>query len=368
MTKFIVLASAVIATVGCHKYLPAPPPTWVEHSSAGLPKFKLVKVLTGNLDWVGPNNDFVVRVAPASEHNKNTPNDPLPVGFSRNRGYGSSYFGASHVVWTAEKTSPMAERAYFDSKGHIALYPESQAIQINDGRKKVNIVPLVIRTDTVRYYQGNRAIYASDRKTGAIRKVYDTHEAPGDYIAKGDLLFFLDGLADGTVNLVRIDPVGDARIIYHGTDGYRTEIFHVSDDEKVTMHFGKTFCSIDPNGKSTVVPNASFDLGHFKFKGADYLVGFTFYSNSEFQDGVNSAAIWNKSGEPIKLSALCPEFQKAIVRVKQMYIGKVMSSNNGLLAVEMSGTNPVPEDKLHHVLDQMEQINRVYILKAIDQP
>ncbi len=318
----------IALTFACSK----PPPPGTTNDLSGLPRFELVKVSTGQLLQIGPNDE--VLTGETGAYNSFQVQVPWldPMDFTRPlRALDRVHFGNGPEKITNDR--------FLDDTGKSQLYLTAHNIVEIVNGERIALLPIRIPSSKHRYFRGPHGIYAGHRNTGSIEKIFD-HEVVTSVSARNDQLFTVVASADGSTEVIQFGVGVKPKSIHKGNS---CKISNISPAGSVIIQEGQEFVCIDQTGKSQMIPNANFEVTEFLYQGKSWFVGFRRIMSSDNKVLNSYPAIWNSKGETVPLIKLCPELDGKITRLQNMHIAKIMTNSNGLIAFEMSGSNPNPE-------------------------
>ncbi len=363
-SRYVLIAFSLSLICGCSR--PSPPPGTGTDLS-GLPRFRLVQVISGQLIQIGPNDEVVTSQVTGPYHSYTTRIPAL--GPSRGENWLESHPNESKLqVHQGDKTSFMDRNMFLDDLGIVQPFLTQDNIVETVGGRRIALQPIAIPSTKYRYYSGSHGIYVSSRLTGKLEQIYD-HEVKDSVSGRSDVLFATTATKDGLTEIIRFGTAIRPKSIYKGVD---CKVLNIGQDGSVIAVDGNQFVRISSEGIIQKIPNAKYDVCNLKFRDKNWLVGFRVVTSSDKKTINSHPAIWNDRGETIALIKLCPELEGRITRLENMHQAKVMSNSNGLIAIEMSGSNPNPEYKVGgpNPGNMMDRIYswQTYVLKAIDQP
>ncbi len=330
--KVTFLLVSLALTCACSK----PPPPGTTNDLSDLPRFELITVISAQLLQVGPKNEVLTNNSgPSTSYQAIV--SPIDIReYLRPVSQPKMFQDQLHVD---NKGEQVGQNMFLDESGKLQPYLQTGIVaEFVDG-EKVGLRPLRIPSSKYRYFVGRQGIYAGNRASGKIEKIFDNQNITS-VSGRNDLLFTAIDSPLGYSEVFRFGVGIKPKSIHQGV---LCRIANIGLNGSVTIQDAQDFICVDSAGRAQSIPNANFEVAEFQYRGKSWFVGFRRIMSSDNKVLNSYPAIWNSKGETIPLIKLCPELDGKIIRLQNMHIAKIMTNSNGLIAFEMSGSNPNPE-------------------------
>ena len=229
------------------------------NNPAGLPKFKLVKVLDGELIQLGPSDQVLVLPQKGDSY----PTSPQAVSFEW---LGNRPKDSELSLFTNGDTLPVSSRSYIDPSGATQQVIEDQPIQIDDAGQKIGIIPMRTTTPNARYYQSSKSIYGREAKSADIRKLYDKAGKLTNFVTFGDALYLAEVLPDQSSRITKITTSSPTKTIYQEQTTSQIELSQASDLDLLSVELSQKMATLRPGAEPELIANAFSDLAHYHTK------------------------------------------------------------------------------------------------------
>lgn len=302
-----------------------------KNSPDGLPKFKLIAVITGALIQLGPKGQVITI---PSQKNQGYVQYPSPANFNI---LGERTKDGPLELTKNGATSVVPPGSFIDDDGNLKQTIDDQPIQILVEGKKIGIIPLRTFTSGYRYYASKQAIFGRKAKEEGIRKLMDLEGQIVNFEIQSNDLVILETLSNYEMKVTKLSPGSDPKILIRSNNSLIGNIRHLDDQGRLTVKRGYDVGILESDGKIHMTPDGTHDLMYFKHKQDDFMVGFTSITTKEFGQRDITPVMWNKQSKPVPLATLLGEDGPQIIGLHDLYFAKIISNSDGYIAFEMSG-------------------------------